>query len=344
MSLLSNGNNVPRHTFSVPVTEPSQVGEARRLASNLAQQLGFSQAAVGKVALVATETATNLVKHARNGELLFRVVPGDAVEVEVLALDRGPGITNFERCLVDGFSTSGTPGSGLGAIARQSSFLDVYSQSSGTALVARCLSGELDEQARPDVKVGGVNVPFPGEMVCGDAWAVTVSNGVVRVLMADGLGHGLAAADAANLAVHIFRQCGDAELERVLQDVHAALRSTRGAAVAVAEVHFAASTIRYAGVGNIVGVAASAGKHQNLVSHNGTLGHHVVRVQTFTYPFPGGSALIMHSDGLSGRWSLDAYPGLLRRDPGLLAGVLYRDFKRGRDDATVVVVRSAASA
>ena len=44
----------------------------------------------------------------------------------------------------------------------------------------------------------------------------------------------------------------------------------------------------------------------------------------------------MHSDGLTARWDLRAYPALARRHPGLVAGVLYRDFNRGRDDATVL--------
>ena len=47
----------------------------------------------------------------------------------------------------------------------------------------------------------------------------------------------------------------------------------------------------------------------------------------------------MHSDGISARWSLDDYPGLVRRHPGVVAGLLYRDFQRESDDATVIVVR-----
>jgi hypothetical protein len=37
------------------------------------------------------------------------------------------------------------------------------------------------------------------------------------------------------------------------------------------------------------------------------------------------------------RWSLEDYPGLAARDPAVIAGVLYRDFSRRRDDVTVVV-------
>jgi len=54
--------------------------------------------------------------------------------------------------------------------------------------------------------------------------------------------------------------------------------------------------------------------------------------------------LVLHSDGLVSHWSLDAYPGLAARDPSLIAGILYRDFTRGRDDVTVVVAKAEEAA
>ena len=47
----------------------------------------------------------------------------------------------------------------------------------------------------------------------------------------------------------------------------------------------------------------------------------------------------MHSDGVKTHWTLEDYPGLVRRHPGLVAGLLFRDFRRERDDATVIVAR-----
>jgi hypothetical protein len=49
--------------------------------------------------------------------------------------------------------------------------------------------------------------------------------------------------------------------------------------------------------------------------------------------------LVLHSDGLGTRWNLNAYPGLSAHHPSLIAGVLYRDFKRGTDDVTVLVAK-----
>jgi len=101
--------------IAVVVTEPSQVGEARRAAVALANLLGFDETEIAKVALVVTETASNLVKHAAGGiVLLTPIESGGVVGVEVLALDRGPGVADLAACLRDGFSTAGTPGTGLG--------------------------------------------------------------------------------------------------------------------------------------------------------------------------------------------------------------------------------------
>jgi hypothetical protein len=80
-------------------------------------------------------------------------------------------------------------------------------------------------------------------------------------------------------------------------------------------------------------------KTNSLVSYNGTVGHEVRKIQEFVYPWPKGGLLVMHSDGLGTQWRLDRYPGLVAKHPSLLAGVLYRDFNRGRDDVTVLVVR-----
>jgi hypothetical protein len=101
--------------------------------------------------------------------------------------------------------------------------------------------------------------------------------------------------------------------------------------------------VRYAGIGNIAGVLAAPEKTQFMISHNGTLGHEAIRFQEFTYPFPEGSILVMHSDGLTSRWNLQTYPGLRLRHPSVIGGILYRDSSRHRDDVCVVVAKDGIS-
>jgi hypothetical protein len=77
-----------------------------------------------------------------------------------------------------------------------------------------------------------------------------------------------------------------------------------------------------------------------MLSTNGTLGHEMRAAVQYQYPLSRRALVIMHSDGLSANWSLDKYPGLFQRHPAVVAGVLFRDHRRERDDATVVVVRA----
>jgi anti-sigma regulatory factor (Ser/Thr protein kinase) len=325
----------------VAVTDASQVGQARRAAAALALQLGFDETEGGKVALTVTEAASNLVKHAGGGEIVLR---GLEDGIEILALDRGPGMADLDRCLRDGFSTAGSPGTGLGAITRLSGLFDAYTRpQGGTTLLCRLWARSGADRTRA-LAVGAVHLPKAGEAICGDAWAVDERPGRGLILVADGLGHGPAAAAAAQEAVRIFRESAALDPIEIVRRAHDALRATRGAAVAVAELDLAQRLLRFAGVGNVAGTIFAEGASRSLISHNGTVGHGLRKVQVFEYPFPDGALLVMHSDGLSTHWRLDQYPALAARHPGLVAGVLYRDFTRGHDDVTVVAVRGEGSA
>jgi anti-sigma regulatory factor (Ser/Thr protein kinase) len=325
------------------ISEESGVGQARRDTAALARRLGFDDADVGRVALVITECATNCVKHAREGELLIHALatPG-TTGIGVIALDRGPGIANLAQALRDGFSTTGTPGNGLGAIARMASIFDLYSHpDSGTAVLAEIWP--TAKQPIAGLVIGGVNVPCPGETVSGDDWAVEQSDGHALLLMVDGLGHGAHAHSAARAAVSAFRNHPTGTPAEMLERIHDALRPTRGAAAAVIEVDRPNKRLRFAGIGNIAGTILTDDASRGVVSHHGTVGHHVRRIQEFTYPWRKGALLVLHSDGLVSHWTFDRYPGLRNKHPMLAAAVLYRDFARQRDDTTVVVVRDDGS-
>jgi hypothetical protein len=263
--------------------------------------------------------------------------------VEMLALDKGSGIASVAESLRDGFSTAGSPGTGLGAVGRLSALFDIYSTpKAGTALLARFWPHRGAPDGDP-FEVGAVSVPKPGEEVCGDGWAVVARQpGGLVVLAVDGLGHGPEAARAAETAVRVFLKERAGTPQDGIQVIHDALRSTRGAAAAIAEIDCERRLVRFSGVGNIGGWVLSEGQSRSMVSHHGTAGVAVRKVVEFTYPWPERALLVMHSDGIGSRWNLDAYPGLSERHPALVAGVLYRDFVRGRDDATVVVVREKA--
>jgi anti-sigma regulatory factor (Ser/Thr protein kinase) len=333
------------------VHDSSQVSAPRREVAALATRLGFSDTRAGQASLVVSELGSNLVKHAREGQILLRELQNNGLEV--LAIDRGPGFHNIGEALRDGHSTSGSLGAGLGAIARQSDQFDIFSQQpGGTVIVCRLWprapstarafgdGATADESVVGDgFGIGAVSVAFPGESVCGDAWAVQLGPQQVSVLVADGLGHGLLAAEAATAAKTVFERAPARPPASLVEAMHDALRATRGAAVAVVNIDIGERLARYAGLGNISGVIVTPDyKRAALVSHNGTAGHIARRVQEFAYPVLRGAVVVLHSDGLSAQWNPADYPGLWVRDPALIAAVLYRDFSRRRDDGTVVVV------
>ncbi|MBD1939340.1 ATP-binding SpoIIE family protein phosphatase [Microcoleus sp. FACHB-68] len=327
---------------ALPILESSQAGEARRIAMAIATRLGFNETERGQVGIVVTEVANNLVRHAKDGLLLLQAVTkNDITGMEILALDKGPGISDIQECLRDGFSTAGTPGNGLGAVSRLSAFFEIHSTPKvGTALLSHLWASPMPvKQSNNNLEIGVVCLPMAGEEVPGDGWATDQQAGRSLLLVADGLGHGPLAAQASLEAVRIFRENVRKSPAEIIAAAHAALRSTRGAALAIAEVDFERQVVRFAGVGNISGCVFSPEGSYSMVSHNGTVGHEVRKIQEFVYQWPKGGLLVMHSDGLSTQWRLDRYPGLITRHPSLIAGVLYRDFYRGRDDVTVLVAR-----
>lgn len=328
---------------AVEIADPSQVGEARRTAARLATGAGLDETAVGRVSLVATELGTNIIKHATRGEIIVhsRHAP-ESPSIELVAIDSGPGIADFDRALRDGYSTAGSSGHGLGALSRLASSFDVFtSPGRGTVFLARVGPSNV-ATVNHGMSLGVIRVPKAEETVCGDDWGLTsYPDGASLFVVADGLGHGLAAADAAGLAVRAVgggREMGAAEAMSI---IHSALRSTRGAAVATAFIPPGQRSIRFSGVGNISAFIVERGASKTLVSHNGIVGHSARRIQEFEYAWPAGALLIMHSDGVSGRWNLDDYPGLISRDPSIIAAVLYRDYTRRRDDSLVVVARAS---
>ena len=317
----------------VHVNHTSEVADARRTATRLAEGLRFDETAVGKAALIATELATNLVKHGGGGAILF--IPDHSLTL--IAIDRGRGIPNVDAALRDGYSTAGSPGTGLGAITRAADLVDVYTFA-GQGSAVLCRIGPTPATA---LRIGGVSVAKPGEDVAGDAWVSYMTRDTATIAVIDGLGHGPLAATAANVAVRTIGGDSDAPLERILADMHNAMRPTRGAAVGIARIHSSHGRLDFAGVGNIAGGAVGEDATRRVVSLPGIVGHEMRKVQTFSYPFNESTLLILHSDGISSGWNMAAYPGLVQHDPALIAAVLYRDHGRNTDDATVVVIKAA---
>jgi len=321
-------------TQVLTIEDSSQVGHARRVAQKLAEQLGFDATDSGRVALVVTELASNILKHASNGELHLRTLAGDVPGLEVLAIDRGQGF-DVHDCMTDGFSTRGTQGIGLGSILRQAQVFDLHSDSRGTVLLTRFYPRGTNFR---DLKLGVSQHSLHNDPACGDAWEVAIKGPRVSLLMIDGLGHGPEAEDAAKAGAVAFNREPFADLTLLLDDIHHDMRGSRGGAVAIAQFDGQQGSLGFIGIGNIGATLLGDEKSRGLASHPGIVGLQYRKVPAVGYAQCVGQLLIMYSDGLQSRWNLREYPGLMYRHPAIIAAVLHRDYCRGRDDVTVMVI------
>ncbi|MFJ5265648.1 ATP-binding protein [Streptomyces sp. NPDC088387] len=446
---------------------------ARGTAATVGRRIGLGEQRTAELVLAVAELAANLTKHATDGSLLLRVLrnrpgsPADVVAgVEVIAVDKGPGMADVPAALRDGMSTTGTLGIGLGAVQRLADTFDVHSQpGTGTIQLARFWPRPAPPAVSGEPAVGGVTRPISGEQVCGDAWAartdaggnvgidavssVRVDGGNVRtgsdaridgggdagtdagghagtgsgsdartdasgrartdgdshartdggshartthrdersagpdpsapalpdwstmagirkprsttvrrgasvpvqaavpgpgegllVMSCDGLGHGPLATLAAQAAVNAFRSGTGRTPEQVMEEVHRALRGTRGAAVAVARLE-PDGRVLFCGTGNITAALVTATSRANLLSHPGIAGHQMHRLRTYEYRLPAQGVLVMHSDGLSDRWNVADLAGLLHHSPAVIATGLLRQAGTRRDDASAVIAKAA---
>jgi len=329
----------------VAISDASGVAEARRAAVELGALARLDDATAGELALAITEAGSNVFKHAQNGWIVARLLErSGALGVEVMAIDKGPGMANLAASMRDGHSTSGTPGGGLGALQRMTSGLEVWSRPGEGTLLRFEVWPKSSRPGEAALAGGVVCVQKPGEPVCGDAWAVLQGRGRLVVFVVDGLGHGPDAAAASRVAIETLQKTAQRDAADIMDAVHNALRPTRGAAGAVALLQPESELCTYCGIGNIAASIRSNGSTRSMVSQNGTLGHQVRKIQEFQYPFRKGSLLVMHSDGIATHWDLAAYPGIEMRHPAFVSAALFRDHNRNRDDLTVLALRNGGGA
>lgn len=331
------------------VEHSADVAAAGEAAAGVAARQGLGSVAVEECRLVALELGSNLVRHAGGGELSLRPLQSGArLGVELDSLDAGPGIRDVDRALRDGFSTGGSLGYGLGAVARLCEELSISSPAPsgrGTRVLCRYWQAEPPSASEPLLEVGVASRPYPGAKVNGDAFfSCRWSEGsLVGVL--DGLGHGPHAHQASTRARHFIERRPWAPLPALLAGVDRECRTTRGVVLGLARLDHADPTrLHFAGIGNIEMRLVGPGFSRRVVSRRGTLGVGIPRPLILTEEWGADHLLVLHSDGLTSSWSADEVLGgrwkLAAQD---LAGHLLEHLVRGRDDATVLVARLRSS-
>lgn len=308
---------------------------------------GFGEKLVNQIDIIVSEISSNLVKHAGNGEMLYRTTEqGEAGAIfEIICLDKGPGMSDIARMMKDGVSTTRTLGQGLGAIDRLSSFSQVYSIPGwGTILYAKVLSkAEEKDSARKNgfnLDIRGLCVNKPRETVCGDGYQVKRSSSDIQFFLGDGLGHGEHAKAAVEAAGDFFFECQEESPVEIIRQMHEKVRRTRGLVVSVVVFDKRTGQWKICGVGNILTRMYTGIEYKNYMSYNGTVGLNIpTSLKDSVFPIERNQHLIMSSDGIRSRWELGQYQSIFKYDNTLLAAALYKDYTRGNDDASVLIAK-----
>ncbi|WP_439881977.1 SpoIIE family protein phosphatase [Pontibacter sp. MBLB2868] len=338
------------HHLRFIIPDRSFISITKRDITKLAEGWGFTETEVGKINIAVSELVTNLVKFSpQGGELLLRPIGLPVHTLEILSLDKGPGMSDPLRMQEDGVSTFGSSGEGLGAIKRQSSLFDLYSfPGFGTVALVHVTKSKPASKIIPPpprLEIGYVMVPKPKETVCGDGFDISTNNNRTDIMVLDGLGHGLNANDASNQAIKAFREHLPLDPANRLRAIHNSIKRTRGAVGFTATI--SNGTIAYCGVGNISGKlyatesAIPGMQYKNIISYNGILGHNIpTTLNNQQLDWVRNKTIVLHSDGLKSRWDLSKYPNLLRHHPTIIAAVLYLEHCRHTDDTLVVVCKA----
>jgi phosphoserine phosphatase RsbX len=200
-------------------------------------------------------------------------------------------------------------------------------------------TNESDTAKLLDWDVGGS--PFPGQSVSGDMHLVQPFATGVLVAAVDGLGHGVEAAAAAQLAVATLQAHANESVLHLVKRCHEVLRGTRGAVLSLASFCPFDDTMTWIGVGNVEGVLLRPDEQLGFIRdyvilHGGVVGLQLPPLRAFVIPVQPGDTLVFVTDGIRSGFSEGLPAQASPQD--LTRHIITRDFK-GTDDALVLAAR-----
>jgi len=180
-----------------------------------------------------------------------------------------------------------------------------------------------------------------GQVQSGDRYMVKSFEDGVLVAVADGLGHGVEAAAAADAAVSSLEGHAGEPLISLLKRSHEALRSTRGAVMSLAWLSAREGTMTWLGVGNVEGVLLRANPEasrqaESLLLRGGVIGSKLPSLHAAAISIAHGDTLIFATDGIRNGFTQDLSPG---EPPQRIADRVMARYRRNADDALILVVR-----
>jgi anti-sigma regulatory factor (Ser/Thr protein kinase) len=334
--------------------------------SRSAREVGFDPVGCASLSTAASELGRNILKYADRGELhISPLHDAGRSGLEIVARDRGPGITDLGAALTDHHSTGGTLGLGLPGVKRLMDHFEIDTRPGrGTSVTIRkYVSRKRSVPKRPrssergpptDRAAPAPEAPSPGiaglewaaairpcigERLSGDAVYYEQRESTLVVALVDGLGHGPDAHDAATAATDTLAREWVPDAARALRVVAATCASGHGVVAGVAVIDAQDGALTYAGVGNVAARVLSPRGSRVFVSANGVLGQSFARPPTQNAVLAGDEMLVLHSDGVSGAFDETFTTRLLSCGPAAAARMSVRVLGRSHDDCGVLVVR-----
>jgi anti-sigma regulatory factor (Ser/Thr protein kinase) len=325
-------------------TDRSYFSILKKDINQIAAEAGFGTQKLADVDLVVSEMSSNLLKYAKNGEILAGLFQeGENCYMELISIDQGPGMPQPQKMMEDGVSSGDTLGMGLGSMKRLSDKFDLYSiKDWGTIILSRIYKSPANPRSGTALQVDlrPLVVTLPGQKVSGDGIYHNLSDQYFKLLVADGLGHGEDANHAVNEAVSAFRSCPFHSPSEIVRFMHTAIRHTRGMVGTVIVFDFKTNSWKISGVGNIGTRLSNFMDVKNQISYNGIIGHNIpVKMDDHEIPLEKFHQITLCSDGIKSQWGDAKLTGINRCDLSIQAAAIYKDYARMTDDMSVVIIK-----
>jgi anti-sigma regulatory factor (Ser/Thr protein kinase) len=342
-----------------PVRQNSDIGQVVRKVQQLAEKTGFTEITMEEIKITVNELASNLVVHgAVEGNIfIYPIYRCGESGIALVSSDQGPGIASISSVMADHHSTAGSMGCGLGAIKRLMDEFDIISTPAednknrtdyncykgGTIITGRkwCNKNTNKILCEKKFQWGAVSRALPGFKENGDAYYIKETDSRIFAVVIDALGHGPEAEQASLVALSAIRENDEMAFEKLFPYLHNILNPTRGVALTAISLDKVNHSFVHCAVGNVE-TRLFPNQTNSPVTRSGILGHgNLPSLRIRSYPWPADGTLIIHSDGISGRWGQLPETDVFKHHPLLVSHFLLRNYERPRDDATVLVISEA---
>lgn len=317
---------------------------ARRKGRQLARKTGFEETEARLIEIAISELATNIIKHATEGDIRIEQIKGG---IKFVSMDHGPGIDEPDK-LLKNIRKRGLSSSGLSSVQRIGDEIEISSEvDGGTKITVKKWKDPSNtkqpQKSRMDIQdfmqYGVVSLPAYKGDPNGDQYFIKEYDGNILISLIDGLGHGKQAWTPANKAIHYLSHHFTERPTHLLKGCHRTLRGTRGAVMSISKIDLGQSTLTYSGIGNIrMKILRKNNEIVRPVSLPGIVGRRCRKVKEWKRPYTAGDTLYVFSDGISSRFD----PEKLRKrnqTPEELAEHIMRTFGKSSDDSTIIVAR-----